>query len=126
MATSIVWTVDYSGTPSADDQLAAKKLIREENARITQKNTELAAQTPPGTPIPLWPSGTGAELKASVKGIMGQNATNWWGSYTTQAREDITRIPPDKRDALLAAINARLNTGGAGNSIDDVITDVSS
>lgn len=47
--------LNYTGTPDADDILAARREVDAENKRR-------AAQSPPGTPLPF---ATGADLKAS-------------------------------------------------------------
>lgn len=66
----------YTGTPDASEVLGAKLTIARANQAIAALNVALAAQDPPGTPLPLWPSGTNAETKASYLGIRLQDVAN--------------------------------------------------
>lgn len=95
-------SLTYTGTPNADDVLAAQKLVREENVRR-------AALDPPGTPL----SNVGAALKASVLVILTQNLSNWWDSYAQQARQDRSRF----------SLNTRLDNG---ESKSQILTDIAS
>lgn len=127
MPSALVWSSTYTGSPAPDDVLAAKKIVREENARrvtanvaITAQNVVLAGQEPPGTPIPLLsilPFATNAELKASVLIIMSANQTSWWASYTQQARNDRSRLTEAQQETIRTNHNIRLDNGESADSI---------
>lgn len=110
---NIVFTVDFTGTPDANDILAARKLIREENARR-------AALTPP---LAALPSGNAAQIKSSALTIVLANLAQWWGSYTAQARNEVARLTDAQLEELRAAVNTRLN---AGDTFDTILADASS
>lgn len=118
MASNITFTgLNYSGASTADDQLAARYIVRQENERRTAQNLVLAAQDPPGNPIPLLPMSTGAELKQSYLAILLQVVTNAHASYSQQAAQDQARLTQSQRDQLQAAINIKLDANVSAASI---------
>lgn len=121
MASDITFTsLTYTGTPSSDDLRAANKLVREANQQITEQNLVLAAQDPPGTPIPLFAT-SGVEFKDSVLAILSGFLTEWWGSYAQQAIIDKTRLTTAEDLEISGLINTRLDNG---ELVADIITDI--
>lgn len=72
---NIVLSVTFAGTPDAADTAAARLIVAIENARITAENVRLAALVPPGTPLPLLPVATPAQLKSSYLSLLTAAAT---------------------------------------------------
>ena len=83
---SITFTIDFSGTPDELDRRAATKNIEDENTRRAADLDEN------GDPIlPPLPYGTGAELKASYLGLLGETITRAHISYyEQQAKQSLT------------------------------------
>lgn len=68
--------LNFVGTPSPDDVLAAKYIVGLENKRR-------ASLTPPGTPLPV---DTGPNLKASYLSLLLSIVTNAHAGHISQAR----------------------------------------
>lgn len=121
MASAITFgELNFVGSPSPDDILAAKYIVALENKRRTEQNVILAAQTPPGTPIPLLLVDTGPNLKASYLSILVGIVTAAHASYITQARG----VPGSElvftdaqREQIRVNLITRLNNGESAASI---------
>lgn len=134
---AITFTVDFTGTPDADDILAARHIVRLENERRTALNTATtaenarrAAQTPPLEPLPLLPilpTATGAQLKASYLGILSsRNLTDAHLDYIRQAKSAAAveaQLTDADKQALYGAIQTRLN---AGTPLATILADIQS
>lgn len=100
----IAFTIDYTGTPTADDILAARHIIFLENKR-------LAALTPPGTPLLF---STPAQLKASYISVLVSTITSAHTSYVQQAKSAQgaeVRFTAAELETIRANLVARLNAG---------------
>lgn len=87
MASAITFgELNYSGSASQDDILAARYIVGLENKRRIELNAILAAQEPPGTPIPLLPVTPAAALKSSYISMLLAIVTSSHASYIEQAR----------------------------------------
>lgn len=143
---NVVFTLDYTGTPDADDVLAARHIIFLENQRRTQQNVVIAAtnaaaviensrraaQLPPGTPIPivplltLLPVATAAQIKASYLSLLLAQITTQHLSNTALAKSITgiaSRFTDAERQQIFANLSARLNSG---ESAANIITDTAS
>ena len=69
MASITFTSLDFTGTPDEEDIRAAQLIVDLENEVITAQNVVLAAEDPPGTPIPLL-GRTGAELKTNYLALL--------------------------------------------------------
>lgn len=109
----ITFTLDYSGTPVADDVLAARHTIHLENQRLSRL-------TPPGTALPF---ANAAQIKASYLGLLLAQITAQHLSNANLAK-GITglaaRFTDAERQAIFANITARLN---AGETVAAIIAD---
>lgn len=110
---NIVLSTTFSGTPDADDILAAQRLVRKENERR-------AALIPPGTPLD---TSSAANLKASALVVLSALQNTSWQSYVEQARNEIERFTQAQLDQIKANLNSRLN---AGESAASIVTDTAS
>lgn len=108
---TITFSLQLQNAFDAEDKLAARKLIRAKNKEITAANLLLAAQVPPGTPLPLLPLGTNAELKASTESLLVPLVTGWWASYIQQAKDDRSRFTEAEWTQIKTNLNARLDAG---------------
>jgi hypothetical protein len=111
MASAIIFgELIYSGTPNADDVLAARYIVGIENKR-------LAALTPPGTPFP---TNNAANLKASYISILIALITSAHSSYIAQARSaagaDLV-FTDAEREQIRVNLITRLNGGESSASI---------
>lgn len=117
MASAITFgSLNYTGTPSSDDVLAATFIVRLENEKIAAQNAILAAQDPPGEPLPLWNT-VGAGLKTSYLAILTAIITNAHASYIQQATADTARFTDAQWAQMKANVNARLNAGETAAAI---------
>lgn len=113
---NIAISVNFTGTPDAEDQRAARHIIALENARR-------AALTPPGTPLP---TATGADVKASYLAILTGILTSAHTSYIAQSvsRDGVAeRFTADELDQIRKNLVDRLN---AGESKAAIIADTAS
>lgn len=101
---NIVFSVTFVGSPDADDLLAARHAI-------FLRNRDLAAQTPPGTPLLF---STPAEVKASYLGLLGVIVTARHTEYTEYAKSEAgvsQRFTLAQVAQMNANLVARLNAG---------------
>lgn len=101
MSTIVFTSLTFTGTPSADDELAARFIVRLENARR-------AALEPPEAALP---TGTMAQLKNSYLIVLLQVVTSAHLSYVSQASRDQTRFTAAQIDQIRFNLNARLDAG---------------
>ena len=96
-------SLNYTGTPDADDQRAARYIIDQENARR-------AALDPPGTPLEKTP---GSALKANyLHLLMDDVLTNAHLSYIGQANDAANDGFTDAQvDQIKANLKDRLDAG---------------
>ena len=73
--TNLTFNTSWTGTPNEFDINAAHFLVDLENAK-------LAAEEPPGTPLP---KSNNAQLKSSVETILNATQLKSWSSYGDQA-----------------------------------------
>jgi len=106
----ITFTIDFTGTVTADDQLAARHIIFLENQRR-------AALTPPGTPLP---TATALNVRDSYLEVLTATLTSAHVSYIAQAKSasgaDV-RFTAAGLEAIRANLTARLNAGQTEASI---------
>ena len=74
---ALVIAVNVSGTPTEMDARAA-------NLIVNQKNVQLAAEDPPGTPLALAPLGA---LATSYESVLVETLNSAHASYVSQANE---------------------------------------
>lgn len=120
---NITLAVTFTGAPDPDDRLAARHGVFLENREITAANAVLAAQTPPGTPLPLLAFSTPAELKASYLTVLGKKATELHLNNIGEAKSETgmnLRFTAAQLDTMRANLVARLN---AGESAASLVTD---
>jgi hypothetical protein len=110
---NIALSINFTGTPDADDQRAARHLIRLENERLAQLD-------PPGTPLP---TSTGAELKSSYLTVLGAVLTSAHFSYIDQSRSLQNRFTPEQIKTIHTNLVTRLN---AGENAEAIVTDTAS
>lgn len=107
---NVVYSIDFTGTPDADDVLAARHIIFLENQRR-------AALTPPGTPLA---TATPANVKASYLTILLATITSAHLSYIQQSKSasgmDL-RFTPAQLETMRGNLVARLNSGEAAATI---------
>lgn len=136
MATAITWLLDFSGSPSPDDILAARDIVRRENERRTAENVSIAAEnvrraalTPPLSALPLLtilPVATGAQLKASYLSILLVVVTAAHADYINKAKTAAaveSQLTESQKQSLYSAIQTRLNNG---ETMDTILADVTS
>lgn len=101
---NITLSVDFVGTPDADDILAARHVIFLENQRR-------AALTVPGTPLP---TANAANVRASYLTVLQATVTSAHLSYIQQAKSasgaDV-RFTAAGLESIRANLVARLNAG---------------
>jgi hypothetical protein len=127
---AITFTVNFTGVPDQEDQLAARHKVALENAAIavqnaatTAENARRAALDPPEAPLPLkplLPSGTNAELKSSYLSILGGTVTTAHASWAQLAKTSMglaERIGENNMTLFREKIAGRLNTGETVESI---------
>lgn len=110
---NVVLDVTFTGSPDADDQLAARHIVFLENQRR-------AALSPPGTQLLF---STPAQLKASYLAVLVTTITSAHVSYIQQAKSAQgaeARFTPAQLEAIRANLVARLN---AGESAASLVTD---
>lgn len=110
---NITFTTGFTGTPDADDILAARHIIFLENQRR-------AALTPPGTPLP---TANAVNVRDSYLAVLLATLTSAHLSYIQQAKSasgaDV-RFTPAALEVIRANLTARLN---AGESEESIVTD---
>jgi hypothetical protein len=92
--TTLAITVSVSN-PDAEDRQAMEDSIDRMNEPIVAQNLIFAAQTPPGTPIALWPKSTAPERKTSYEEYLRRNNVSMHLSYVEQSntvRENVERL----------------------------------
>jgi len=72
----------------AEDREVADRAIARWNEPIIAQNLILAAQTPPGTPLPLLPNSTAPERKASYETYLNRNNALSHASYVAELRAE--------------------------------------
>lgn len=117
MASAITFTaLNYTGTPSNDDVMAARYIVGLENKRR-------AALVPPGTPLLV---DTAANLKASYLSMLLEIVTNAHGSYIEQAKGP-AGAQLGFTDAQIEQIRVNLITRlNNGESAASLVTDTAS
>lgn len=134
---AITFTLDFTGTPDADDILAARHIVRQENERralvnvgITAENVRRAAQTPPLDPLPLLPilpTATGAQLKASYLGLLiPKNITEAHLDYIKQAKNVVSiaaQMSEAEHQQMAGYLQTRRN---AGETWAQIVADMAS
>lgn len=117
MASAITFiSLDYSGTPSADDILGARRAIALENQRR-------ASLVPPGTPLPF---ANNTQVKASVLAIYLQSVTNEHADNIASAKTQgalSEHFTPAQLEQIAINLRTRVN---AGESAASVVTDTAS
>ena len=112
--TTLAITVNVTN-PDAEDRNAMEDAIDRLNEPIVAQNLILAAQTPPGTPLAIWPKSTAGERKTSYEAYLKGIATGSHLSYVEQsntARENTLRMKAIRKklpllsDAQLTQIEA--------------------
>ena len=91
------------------DVLAATWLISQENERRAAENARRAALTPPQAALPLLPSGTAAEKKASYETVLIGIVTAAHASYMEQEAHANGPEKPEFRTAFATATPAQRN-----------------
>lgn len=112
---NIVLSVTFTGTPDAEDVLAARHAIFVENKLRAQRSAILGAT--PETPLP---TSTPAEIKASYLSILTGRATTRHASYILEAKSEPAakeRFTPAELQQILANLVTRLNNGETAASI---------
>jgi hypothetical protein len=107
---NVVFTLDFTGAPDADDTLAARQIVFIENQRR-------AALQPPGTPLA---TNTSAAVKASYLTILLQTVTSAHLSYIAQSksRESLsTRFSDTEVQQITQNLVTRLNNGETSAAI---------
>lgn len=108
---NIIFSINYTGTPDAEDARAARYAIRVENQRRALLNPPLAAL----------PSSTGAEIKSSYLTLLLDevNAAHaqWTARSVQNVQQDFTK---SQFDQILANLRDRLN---AGETAAQIVTD---
>lgn len=108
---TVLISVTTSGASDAEDARAARFVVGLRNAEITAENAVLAAQTPPGTPIPLLPTTPAAALKASTEAVYTRTMQLAHLSYVKEAKDAATKLTEDQKRELGAAVVDLLNGG---------------
>lgn len=107
---NVVFTIDFTGTPDAEDVLAARHAIFIENRVRSQ-------QTPPGTQLP---TATPAQVKSSYLAVLAQMLNT---RHLTNASDAATeagisqRFTPAQVAQMHANLVARLNAGESAATI---------
>ena len=111
----LTFTLNFTETPNEDEVRAARYIIDNENARITQANEQLEEDQ---EPTPLYPQSTGGQLKSSYLSILSDRVGDVHASYVEQAKEALARelTVNDKRDMLVDVKEAI----DAGLTIDQI------
>lgn len=112
---NITLSVAFTGSPDAEDLLAARHAIFVEN-RLRAQRSALPGATPE-TPLP---TSTPAETKASYLAILTERATNHHKSYILEAQSEPAakeRFTPAELKQILANLVTRLNNGETAASI---------
>jgi hypothetical protein len=107
---NVVFTINFTGTPDADDQLAARQQVELENQRR-------AALTPPGTPLDV---STGAAVKASYLTVLTAVLTAAHTSYIALAKDTAglqQRFTSSEIQTIQTNLITRLNAGEAKSQI---------
>lgn len=108
MATGLIFTVDWSGTPSVDDIVTAKFLIDKYNE---ENGTSLGYAS-------------GAELKTSAQVILDARDNRLWNQAIAHSTKEILDSQnASKLSDLRVAIANRLQ---GGETIDDILSDLES
>jgi len=107
---NILLTVTYTGTPDADDVLAARQVVFTENK-------DRAGLNPPGSPLP---SSTTAELKASYLSLLQAQVTQRHANNILQAKSDEavrTRFTAAQIEQIRINLLTQLNNGATVDSV---------
>jgi hypothetical protein len=101
---NIVISVSYTGTPDADDALAAYQIVG-------QENKDRAALNPPGAVLP---TSTTAELKASYLSLLSAEITRFHQRAILFAKSNeaiATRFTPAQVEQIRINLITQLNSG---------------
>jgi hypothetical protein len=101
---NIVISVSYTGTPDADDVLAAYQIVG-------QENKDRAALTPPGTQLS---TDTAANLKASYLSLLKEEITRFHQRAILFAKSNeavATRFTPAEVEQIRINLITQLNSG---------------
>lgn len=112
--------LDFTGTPDADDKLAANHIVFLENQRITAENARRAELNPPESPLPLLATSPAVALKASYLGLLRSVIVSAHLSYIAQAKSadgTALRFTDEEQKQIRTNLIARLNAGESPSSI---------
>jgi hypothetical protein len=101
---NILLSVSYTGTPDADDVLAARQVV-------FQENKDRAMLTPPGAVLP---TSTTAELKASYLSLLQERVMLRHQNNILFAKSDEavrTRFTPTEVEQIRINLMTQLNNG---------------
>lgn len=105
---NVIFSLDFTGAPDADDVLAARQIIFLENQRR-------AALTPPGTPLS---TANAAAIKASYLTILLVTVSAAHSSYIAQAKAALNvRFTDAEIQQINQNLITRLNNGEPSASI---------